>query len=138
MEVDGGAAPVAGLDHQLEITQPLAAQDQLGLAVQAGGQVEVEGALGGQVAGPRPDGVGQVWAAQLLLALDHQSDGHGHGVQLAQDLHGQEEAGQAALLELALPLATTAGPTPGRSRTSAANGGELQSGSWAGWTSYMP
>ena len=41
-------------------------------------------------------------------------------------------------MELALPLATTAGPTPGRSWTSAANGGEVQSGSWAGCTSYMP
>ena len=41
-------------------------------------------------------------------------------------------------LELALPLATTAGPTPASSRTSAANGGEVHSGSSAGWTSYMP
>ena len=97
VQVDGWPAPVAGLGDQLEVAQPLAAQDQLRLAVQAGGQVEVEGALGGQVAGPGADRGGQVGAAQLLLALDHQGDRQRHGVQLAQDLDGQEEAGQAAL-----------------------------------------
>ena len=40
--------------------------------------------------------------------------------------------------EFALPLATTACPTPGSSRTSAANGGEVQSSSSAGCTSYIP
>jgi hypothetical protein len=97
VQVDGGAAPVAGLGDQLQVAEALAAQDQLRLAVEAGGQVQVEGALGGEVAGPRPDRRGQVGAAQLLLALDHQGDGQRHGVQLAQDLDGQEEAGQAAL-----------------------------------------
>jgi hypothetical protein len=97
VQVGGRAAPVAGLHHQGQVAQPLAAKDQLGLAVEAGGQVEVEGGLGGQVAGPRADGGGQVGAAQLLLALDHQGHRQRHGVQLAQHLDGHEEAGKAAL-----------------------------------------
>ena len=98
VQVDRWPTPVPGLRDQLEAAEPLAAEDQLRLAVEAGGEVQVERGLGPEVGGAGADHRRQVGAAELLLTLDHEHDGERrHRAELPQHLDGQEEGGQAAL-----------------------------------------